>query len=107
MHKEGETFIVNEEPSITGIVLGKVVISICKRLGLDMQNCVSIGTDGASLLTSKEKGAVKFIKEKSSTLATHSYCLSHLINLCVSNSTSIPSAEFVIETINKICSFFQ
>lgn len=95
------------EPSITGVVLGKVVLTICKDLGLDMTNCVSIGTDGASVLLSKDKGAVKFIKENGCPLATQSYCLSHMINLCVSSSTEIASAAFVTKTINKTCDFFQ
>ena len=107
LHSEAQAFFTGGEPSVTGTVLGKVIVSLCQKLNINLKKCVSIGTDGAALIVSKEKGAVKYIKDNASKIASHSYCLSHLLNLCVSNCTSIGSAEYVIEIINKTCSFFQ
>ena len=107
VHEEAKEFISHDEPSITGIVLGKVVVKIAQSFGLDLKNCVSIGTDGAAVMTSPEKGAVQYIKSECSEIATHSYCLSHVLNLCVSDSINGQCADSVIKLINKCQSFFQ
>ena len=97
----------DDEPSISGIILGKTVLDICEKLGLNMQKCVSIGSDGASVLVSKEKGAVQYIKNNSNPFISHSYCLSHLLNLSISHCTNITAAEYTIAIINKTVSFFK
>ena len=94
------------EKKLTGIVLGKVVEAIMKNYGLEMAKIVSYGSDGAAVMTSKEKGAISYLKQNSKH-AVHSYCLSHCLNLCISEVTGIPEFEFVIKYINKIASFFQ
>lgn len=96
-----------DEPSITGQVLGKTVVSICEKIGLPLVKCASVGTDGASVLMSKEKGAVRYIKSQCNSFTTHSYCLSHLLNLCISHCTNICEAEYVVAFINKTTSFFK
>lgn len=103
----GEEFFESNERSVTGIVLGKVVLKIAAKLGLDLSKCASVGTDGAAVNVSKEKGAVELIKSHSSSFTTHSYCLSHLLNLCVSSCHTVPIVDFVISLINKTCSFFR
>lgn len=95
-----------DEPKITGEVLGNLVKYIIESFGLRLENCISIGTDGASMLVSKRVGAVQKIKE-SSPQATHSYCLSHLINLSINALSKNPRASLVISTIKKCHNFFK
>ena len=88
-------------------LLSQVVLKICNKFDLDLTKCVSVGTDGAKNCTSIEKGAVKFIKEASNSICTHSYCLSHLINLVVSSVSNLSNGSLVVDLINKLSGFFQ
>ena len=94
------------EKKLTGIILGKIVGTVVEEFGLDLNKCVSLGSDGAAVLTSVEKGAIAYLKSISKH-AIHSYCLSHCMNLCVSEVTGIAEIEIVVGLINKIASFFQ
>ena len=101
-----EMNLTEKEPKLTGVILGEIVNKICVEIGLNMKNCVSICTDGASSIVSKKVGAVKTIK-KYAPLASHSYCLSHLINLSISTCESNRGACYVIKTIKKCYKFFM
>ena len=104
---EKMNFFENEdEKKLTGIVIGKIVEHIVTSLGLDLALCVSFGSDGAAALTSKEKGAIAYLKSKA-PYSVHSYCLSHTLNLCVSSMTGKAEIDLVINQINKICCFFK
>ena len=83
------------EPKITGEILGKVVIKLCKSLGLNLEHCVSIGTDGAAVCSSLEHGAVRYVKENAALFCSHS------------NVSDLSNASMVIKYVNKIASFFQ
>ena len=52
-----------KEKKLTGKILGQIVLKIIDELELNRAKCVSFGSDGASVLTSKEKGAIKFLKD--------------------------------------------
>lgn len=53
----------NVEPKITGEILGDTVVKILQELGLNLDNCVGIGTDGCSVMVSEVRGAVQQIKK--------------------------------------------
>jgi len=52
-----------EEPILTGKVLGKFVINIMAKIGLKIENCVRIGINGCSVMTSKMCDAVTTIQK--------------------------------------------
>ena len=95
------------EKKLSGKILGQIVQRICSEFGLNLKNCSSVGTDGDSKVISKEKGAVTYIKQSCSKITTHSYCLSHIMNLSISNCASVIKANEIIKTINTIANFFQ
>ena len=43
------------EKKLTGKIIGQIVEIILKGFDLDLKRCVSYGSDGAAVLTSKEK----------------------------------------------------
>lgn len=47
-----------EEISITGKMLGQIVLNQLREMGLNLNKCVGIGTDGCSVMTSEVCGAV-------------------------------------------------
>lgn len=63
-HEENYTPLDNDtlEPVLSGKVLGQTVLNIIKKVGLNLNNCVGICTDGCSVMVSKQHGAVKETK---------------------------------------------
>ena len=92
--------------SLTGLNLGKIVIQFIKKIGLDIKFCTSLGTDGCSVMSSVEAGAVATIKTQA-TVASHSICLNHCINLSVNKSCSIPDIEIIFKILKKTYNFFN
>ena len=45
---------ISLEPILNGKILGLTVVKLLKDLGLELAHCVGIGTDGCSVMTSKQ-----------------------------------------------------
>jgi len=56
------------EPKLSGEILGDTVVSILKEMSIELNDCVGIGTDGCSNMTSTIHGAVQQIKNLQTTL---------------------------------------
>lgn len=95
-----------QEPVLSGDVLAKTVLSTLNKYGLDLQNCVAIGTDGCSVMTGEVKGAVTELK---GTLkgAIRSPCYSHALNLSISKCSTVQAVRNAIGTIKEIIAFFN
>jgi len=96
----------NVEPKLTGIVLGNAVVSIMKDMSLDLNNCVGIGTDGCSVMTSVTRGAVAEI-QKTCPNAVYSPCSSHALNLSISKSSNVQLVRNTMGIIKEVLSFFN
>jgi hypothetical protein len=48
-----------QEPKVTGEILGQLVLKRLKHFGLNLESCVGIATYGCSAMTSEKVGAVK------------------------------------------------
>jgi len=51
------------KPKLTGELLGEIVIKIMTQVGLNLDNCIGISTDGCSVMVSTLKRAVQFIQK--------------------------------------------
>ena len=96
----------NFKGSLTGVVIGEVVLKILKRLNLNLKFLVSISTDTASVMASTECGAVSQIK-KQAEHSIHSPCLNHILNLALKGTCQQPNVSIVMDTIESIYSFFK
>ncbi|XP_050065586.1 52 kDa repressor of the inhibitor of the protein kinase-like [Aphis gossypii] len=96
----------NVEPKLTGIVLGNAVVSIMKDMSLDLNNCVGIGTDGCSVMTSVTRGAVAEI-QKTCPNAVYSPCSNHALNLSISKSSNVQLVRNSMGIIKEVLSFFN
>jgi len=96
----------NVEPKLTGIVLGNAVVSIMKDMSLDLNNCVGIGTDGCSVMTSETRGAVAEI-QKNCPNAVYSPCSNHALNLSISKSSNVQLVSNTMDIIKEVLSFFN
>lgn len=93
------------EPVLSGRVLGEQVVKALKALGLDLEKCVGIGTDGCSVMVSQVCGAVSKIKH-SAPNAVHCPCFNHALNLSLSQSSRVQSIRNAVGVMKEVISFF-
>lgn len=96
----------NMEPKITGDILGSTVINLITELGLDINNCIGISTDGCAVMVSTIKGAVKKIQETAKN-ALYSPCSNHALNLSLSKCSTVQSVRNCVGTMQEIISYFN
>ena len=94
------------EFSLSGKNIGAIVEKEMRKIGLNILNCVGFGTDGASVMTSSEIGAVSCLK-KSAKNSVHIICLAHCLNLSIGKGCGITEIQSVISTIKEIYDFFN
>ncbi|CAH1112492.1 unnamed protein product [Psylliodes chrysocephalus] len=68
------------EQRLTGEALGKIVINILQKLSLELSNCVGIGTDSCSVMSSEAVGAVYQIQKKAKN-ALHVVCIRNAVGV--------------------------
>ncbi|KAG5889394.1 hypothetical protein JTB14_018269 [Gonioctena quinquepunctata] len=91
------------EPVLTGKILGQIVSHV-KKLNLPFMDCVGIYTEGCSVMTSKQNGAVQEA-QKMLISAVRCPCLSHALNLSLSKSSSVQSVRNAMGVMKDV-SFF-
>ncbi|CAG4944875.1 unnamed protein product [Colias eurytheme] len=94
----------SDEPRLTGVALAHIVIDLCTKFGLDLSNCVGIGTDSCSVMASEVKGAVSEL----SKFATHAQkcpCNNHILNNSLAKSANVPSCRNTAATMKKLVAF--
>lgn len=95
-----------EEISITGKTLGQIVLNQLREMGLNLNKCVGIGTDGCSVMTSEVCGAVAEII-KSSPNARRCPCYNHSLNISISKSSKVQSIRNLVGIIKEVVGFFS
>lgn len=94
------------EVKLSGKALGHVVLDIITKLGLDLDKCVGIGTDGAAVMVSESCGAVSEIQKKCCN-AVRCPCFNHALNNSLAQASTIPSIRNTIGTLKAIIAFFN
>ncbi|XP_071056243.1 52 kDa repressor of the inhibitor of the protein kinase-like [Onthophagus taurus] len=93
------------EPILSGKILGQTVLKQLKLLDLNLNNCVGICTDGCSVMTSEQNGAVQEVK-KGMPVAVRCPCYNHALNLALSKTSNVQSVRNLMGTIKEISAFF-
>ena len=71
---------IDTEPILDGKIIGKSVLNILeKKFHLSLENCVGVGTDSCSVMSSLQKGAVVEI-QKVAVNAVWCPCYNHALN---------------------------
>lgn len=96
----------NTEPKISGERLGKIVLKLIKEVSLDVKECVGVGTDSCSVMSSDVKGAVSEIL-KEAVHAVRCPCLNHGLNNSLSKSNNVQSVRNLVGTIKSVVEFFS
>ena len=92
---------------LTRVTGDAIAVQICKDLedlGMQLSDIRGQGYDGAANMASKRVG-VQACREKSS-LATHTHCSGHCLNVVISLSCALPVVSNVLDTVKVTCLFF-
>ncbi|XP_050505348.1 52 kDa repressor of the inhibitor of the protein kinase-like [Diabrotica virgifera virgifera] len=95
-----------KENKLSGKTLGEIVLRNVKELGLDLSYCVGIGTDGASVMTSKESGSVTKIQSEAVS-AKRLPCYNHALNNYISKSNKIRSINNAVGIMKEVIHFYN
>ena len=79
---------------------------LVNKFNLSLENCVGVGTDGCSVMSSLQKGAVVEI-QKVAVNAVWCPCYNHALNLTLSKSSSVKAIRNCLGVIGEAVAFFQ
>ncbi|XP_031358832.1 52 kDa repressor of the inhibitor of the protein kinase-like [Photinus pyralis] len=91
---------------LTGKGIANTLIESLKKFGLNCENMVGQGYDGAAVMSGKFNGAQKFLNEKYN-LAIYVHCASHSLNLAISDACDLPAIRNCMGVISNIHTFFN
>ena len=101
-----DCFSLTKSESLNAKTMCEIVCKIIENLKLDTSKLVSVCTDGANLLSGKESGCIKRLKEKFPNLL-YTICFAHSLNLCINSALNAPILINSAKTIEKLHSFFS
>ena len=87
-------------------VIGQLVLSLLEGMGLNLLDCVGIGTDGYAMMVSNNCGAVVEIQKKAKNASRCPY-LKHALNLPLSRSSAVSSIRNAIGIVKEVVAFFN
>lgn len=76
------------------------------KIGLNLDHCIGISTDGCSVMVSTLKGAVQYI-QKFTKHAIYCPCNNHALNLSISKSSTVQSIRNSVGIMQQVISFFK
>lgn len=91
---------------VTGEGLARVIEEKLTTLGLDLENVRGQGYDGASAMSGQFRGVQAVLKRKYPK-ALYTHCVSHCLNLCLSDSFKVQNVRNTMGLITETCSFFR
>ena len=87
-------------PHLTGKGLAAQLLSILDAAGLDKNDLVGQGYDGAAAMSGQHNGVQKHILDQCST-AVYTHCAAHALNLCLAKASEVPDICAAITTMHE------
>lgn len=98
------TFIpVND---LTGVGLTKTIMDTIAKFGLDIHQMRGQGYDGAASMRGQFRGVQALIMQDYPK-AIYTHCVSHSLNLCLSDGAKVRDVRNAFSNISEICTFFR
>ncbi|XP_053392615.1 zinc finger protein 862-like [Mercenaria mercenaria] len=96
------SFLASTEiPDGCAYTIVESVHKVITSLGLDLTKCVSLATDGASVMTGKKTGVGVQLKSKFCPFLTQTHCIAHRFNLAITDAIKNN------DTMKKLREMFQ
>ncbi|CAG9797665.1 unnamed protein product [Chironomus riparius] len=90
----------------TALGISSEILTNFEELGINLKNCVGQGYDGAAVMSGQKSGVAKRIRDKYPS-AIYVHCMSHSLNLVLTNSCNIALLKNCNDTIKQIFNFFN
>lgn len=94
------------ELKMSGENIGNVILNEINKVGLDLNNCVGQGYDGAAAMSSERIGAAAYVKQ-AAPLADYFHCASHSLNLAASQTVKVLALVSCVDTVKETIRFFH
>ena len=92
--------------SLSGEAISEKISSFITSIGLRMDDCRGQGYDGAGNMAGKLSGvAARIMNDYEKAIYVH--CGSHILNLCVASSCSIPVVRDMMDNVRAVSDFFN
>ncbi|XP_023028632.2 52 kDa repressor of the inhibitor of the protein kinase [Leptinotarsa decemlineata] len=109
----GNIYVVKEDflcfvhvETTTGEYLANTIVATLQNLGIDCNNMIGQGYDGAAAMKGSFKGVQSVIK-KTYPEALYVHCCSHSLNLALCHSCNLPAVRNCIGTAKSIATFLK
>ncbi|XP_015377845.1 PREDICTED: uncharacterized protein LOC107172083 [Diuraphis noxia] len=86
---------------VTGLGLATVLLNTLKELGLDLDKLRGQGYDGAATMSGNFRG-VQAIVKMSYPKALYTHCVSHSLNLCLSDAAKTQAILNALDRVNQV-----
>lgn len=90
----------------TGSAISQAILNHLEKLGIDKNDMIAQGYDGAAAMSGKTNGTQSQIRQHCPR-AIYIHCFSHSLNLAISASTDIAEVKSTYSTISDISNFFK
>lgn len=108
-----EQNIVNEDflkfiqiTNQTALGISTEIMTAFSEMDINLQNCVGQGYDGAAVMSGEKSGVAKRIRDKFPS-AIYVHCMSHSLNLALTDSCNISLLKGCNDIIKQIFNFFN
>ncbi|KAF0702443.1 52 kDa repressor of the inhibitor of the protein kinase-like, partial [Aphis craccivora] len=91
---------------VTGEGLANTLLETLKNLGLNLEKMRGQGYDGAATMSGAFNG-VQAIVRKKYPKALYTHCISHSLNLCLSDASTAQDIRNAFGTVSECCAFFH
>jgi len=91
---------------LTGSGLAEQLLRIVDEVGLDMNNIVGQGYDGAAAMSGHKNGVQKHVQDQCPS-AVYVHCASHALNLCLMKAADVPEIRTAVTLMHDIAVFYS
>lgn len=95
---------VSKERRLTGVAMAHIVIDLCVKYDLDLEDCVGIGTDSCWTMASEAVGAVQELI-KVAIHAKRCPCNNHVLNNSLARSSNVTNCRNASATMRTVVTF--
>jgi len=96
----------DDEPKMSGTLIGDTVLNILKKFSLNLDNCIGISTDSCATMVGLERGAVTTL-QNDLKFAVKCPCFNHALNNSLIKGCKVQSIRNTFGTISEVVAFFN
>jgi Domain of unknown function (DUF4371) len=93
--------------ALTGLALAVDIVDVLRRAGLDTNNLVGLGYDGAAAMSREFGGVQAEFKRVCGPHAIYVHCVAHAFNLTLVKASDVPAIRNALGVVSTVATFFR